>query len=331
MSRAIEDFFSDNGSDLRGPTLEPPPAPLPPRPRPSVDIGSLFNPHRHRDSPLGAPRVVEEDEPIHVEHEVEEYDDDDDEEDASNSSSSADHIIIPHGARASAPRPPPVYVPLAQIQQRGEDRLLNHARMRLASNGVAHGNMARRSACYLCSYGHRGIDAAGGPGFALHGELVRLIQRHLVADGPYAAAAMAARFFAQEMAPVFRRAGVDPPLFVVEEVFVHLSTTRHTKNPVVFINTALDRMGAVAELLGDEVYEAGKGCNVAKAREMRMQFETMLRFSREDVTRMTFAAPAADGLQIDVAAHLGRMSLMSTPAEVQAAPAWLFADDGTEA
>lgn len=218
---------------------------------------------------------------------------------------------------------------LAHLTERNSARVLEEARVRLAEENRDQHEAGTRPVCYLCRYGHRAVDAASGPGMQLHGALQKLISTNLVTSGPEETTRMVHRYFDRFIRPAFERAGIAVPTFIAEEVYVHLSTIRHTMNNRIFLVWATTRMRDAVEALYAEASEDGVGCNVAKMREARMTIQAMHGMFRTDVRQLAFGEPTAADMLPDLSAHLSRASVVAGE-DANQVPSFLFDEDDEE-
>lgn len=229
------------------------------------------------------------------------------------------------GAAADAPE----YRSLTWANERRKEQVLSEARVRLArASEWQHRTQSRGTICYLCRYGHRGVDAATGRGAQLHGMLQQIISQNLATAGADETTTMAHRYFTEHIKPAFERAGIAVPIFDPAEVYVHLSTIAHSKNSRLFMGWAVDRLGAAAELLWSEAYELGKGTNVAKCREARMTVRDMKTFYHTDPRQLLYGEPTPADIMPDLTSRTMRASLL-TGTDTSHLPRFLF-DEGEE-
>lgn len=183
----------------------------------------------------------------------------------------------------------------------------------MGGGGGGGGGLGSSSRCYLCAYGHRGIDGLGSQqGLQLHGELMRIIAEHLYTSGAKETTEMAAEFFNNTMRKFFAEIDTPAPEFDMAQIYIHLSTPLHTKNNRIFYNWALERMATTADALFSEVKESGHGCNVAKAREARQTLITMRDFYKDKIEQVSFGAPTPGDIQPAVIAYMSRTQLLSS-------------------
>ncbi len=215
---------------------------------------------------------------------------------------------------------------LAHLTARNSARVLEEARVRLAEENRDQHEAGTRAICYLCRYGHRAVDAASGPGMQLHGALLKLISTNLATSGPEETTRMAHRYFERHIRPAFERAGIAVPTFIAEEVYIHLSTMRHTMNNRVFLVWAVTKMRDAVEVLHAEASEDGVGCNVAKFREARMTIQAMHGMYRTDVRQLAFGEPTAADMLPDLTGHLSRATVVAGE-DANQVPSFLFDED----
>ena len=150
--------------------------------------------------------------------------------------------------RAPAPAPPPVpppagvlpatdFVPYPDIREhRARERAAYLQRLAQRAGDAAADGQAD---CFLCSRGVRSA-AAGEGGMLLFAELVRIVGQLWAVRSPEWLTGLVLRFFDKWMRPRFESAGAAVPEVRYEAVYEHLSTTRHTKNPVVMQITMIN-------------------------------------------------------------------------------------------
>ncbi len=201
------------------------------------------------------------------------------------------------------------YETIGHVAHRTQARILSDARDTFTRE--APGSIPRDAECYLCAYGHRGIDGLGSVlGMQLHGELLRIISQNLFTSGAMQTTVMAAEFYNTTIRAFFREADIEAPEFNLAQIFVHLSTPLHTKNNRIFYNWALERMATAADTLYNEMREEGKGSNVQKAREARQTLLTMRTFYHDRVDQLSFGAPTPSDIQPEVDAYMSRTELL---------------------
>jgi len=223
-------------------------------------------------------------------------------------------------ATGAGDAPPPSYPTMGEVSRSLEHKMLMAARARFDGEDIEHPGS---EVCYMCQYGHKGIDGRAGLGLQLHGEMLRIIGEQLTTSGAFQATLIAGDFFDRVIKPFFEDLGVPPPVFDRAALFAHLDMPQHTKNNIIFINWALDRLRTQAEKLFSESHEEGpKGMNVGKSREGRMTLLTMLQFYKERPEQLTFGAPAPGDIQPEMVSYLSRTQLLGRQLP-QMAPATL--------
>lgn len=193
--------------------------------------------------------------------------------------------------------PLPRYIQLTEADHRNEEKT------RLWVRQALERERRHRQRCYLCSRGHRVVDNTG-LGVRLHGDLLRIIESRYITMQQIPLTLMVEDYFHNRVAPFFERQSVPPPTFDAVEIWMHLSTLRHTRNSVVAQTTGLDILTMMRDQLATEVVREGHGSDVNKMRELRQQILSITELHKLDPSRLVFGAPAADDLHPDVAAYM---------------------------
>ncbi len=261
-------------------------------------------------------------------------DDEDADEDEEPSNTSIDGLAtrttIRRGGAAAGAAAAAEFRSLAELADMHSQRALADARVKLSrAHARQHLSSSRGAICYLCRYGHRGVDAATGAGAQLHGMLLRFISQNHATLGAEETTAFAERYFNEQIKPAFERAGLNVPVFEAAEVLVHLSTIAHSKNNRLFLGWVIDRLRMHVEVLDAEAAEPDRGCNVAKLRESRMTMRDMLVVYRTDPRQLVYGEPTPADIQPDLTSRTTRASILAGT-DASHLPSFLFDGEDDE-
>ena len=158
--------------------------------------------------------------------------------------------------------------------------------------------------CFFCRQGVLSVDAGEG-GTAVFQELVRLTNFFLASWSAEAVADLARRFYQDRLAPLFVRAGREPPPFHYEAVLEHFSTNIHTCNPRLMRVQELRKIRHTVLSIEDRCFDRQTGKADPKMLEqLERHRKQLLSYMRADPSKMPDHEPVDGDILPEAMAYL---------------------------